>query len=91
MHASFDIFDLLACLDVALPLPRGGAILGTSCMGVYLAMCLCNGLDWPYVCVKVMHVCSHYAVHGALVFPLLSAFILYSFPICVDVTAFFGN
>ena len=58
--------SFLLVLMLPSPLPKGGAILGTLCMGVYLAMCLCNGLDWPYVCVKEMHVCSHYVVHGAL-------------------------
>ena len=48
------------------PLPRGGALLGTLCMGVYLAMCLCSGLGWPYVCLKRYACCTCYAVHDAL-------------------------
>ena len=43
---------LLLALMLPSPLPRGGALLGTLCMGVYLAMCLCSGPSWPYVCLK---------------------------------------
>ena len=43
---------LLLALMLPSPLPRGGALLGTLCMGVYLAMCLCSGLGWPYGCLK---------------------------------------
>ena len=54
---------LLLALMLPSPLPRGGALLGTLCMGVYLAMCLCRGPGWPYVCfegkmhVRVMMLC----------------------------------
>ena len=43
---------LLLALMLPSPLPRGGALLGTLCMGVYLAMCLCRGPGWPYVCFE---------------------------------------
>ena len=45
---------LILLLALMLPsrLPRGGALLGTLCMGVYLAMCLCRGPSWPYVCFE---------------------------------------
>ena len=43
---------LLLALMLPSPFPRGGALLGTMCMGVYLPMCLCNGPGWPYVCLK---------------------------------------
>ena len=43
---------LLLALVLPSPLPRGGALLGTLCMGVYLAMCLCRGPGWPYVCFE---------------------------------------
>ena len=48
------------------PLPRGDALLGTLCMGVYVAMCLCNGLVEPYVCLKRDACFARYAVHDAL-------------------------
>ena len=50
LYLSFLI--LLLALMLPSPLPRGGALLGTLCMGVYLAMCLCNGPGWPYVCLN---------------------------------------
>ena len=43
---------LLLALMLPSPLPRGGALLGTLCMDVYLAMCLCRGPGWPYVCFE---------------------------------------
>ena len=43
---------LLLALMLPSPLPRGGALVGTLCMGVYLAMCLCRGPSWSYVCLK---------------------------------------
>ena len=57
---------LLLALMLPSPLPRGGALLGTLCMGVYRAMCLCNGLVEPYVCLKRDACCTCYAVHDAL-------------------------
>ena len=48
------------------PLLRGGALLGTLCMGVYLTMCLFNGLVEPYVCLKRDACCTCYVVHDTL-------------------------
>ena len=45
-------FILLLALMFPSPLPRGGALLGTLCMGVYLALCLCRGPGWPYICFE---------------------------------------
>ena len=42
----------LLALMLPSPLPRCGELLGTLCMGVYLAMCLCRGRGWPYVCFE---------------------------------------
>ena len=57
---------LLLALMLPSPLPRGGVLLGTLCMGVYLAMCLCNGLFEPYVYIKRDACCTCYDVHDAL-------------------------
>ena len=35
-------------------------------MGVYFAMCLCNGLIEPYVCMNRDACCTLYVVHDAL-------------------------
>ena len=57
---------LLLALMLPSPLPRCGALLGTLCMGVYVAMCLCNGLVDPYVCLKRDACCTRNVVHDAL-------------------------
>ena len=56
---------LVLSLMLPSPLPRCGALLGTLCKGVYLAMCLCSGFGWPFVCLKRNACFSHDVVHDA--------------------------